>query len=533
MKNSFKNTNRLLLFIFRRERINSSLWILFLSLFSILLAPVLGTMFDAPAREALILTINNPAMIAILGPVYGMENYTAGAMYFNMMVQWVMLAAAVMNILLVVRHTRTDEEQGRFDMIRSLPTGRLSCLGAVMAASFLINLLLTLVSGFGIGMMRIESMDLNGSLLYSASVSAAGLVFAALAAVFSQLCTTSRGATGLSVLTLGFFYLLRGAGDVGNEVLSYISPLGLAQRTQAYVKNNWLPVLVLLAEAAILTLVAFALNNLRDIRHGLLPVRRGREHARPYLCSPFGLAFRLLSMPFFGWIIGMYAAGASYGSILGTIDTFVQSSDFYSMVIGASPDYTTAQMFVSMVTSIMALFAVIPVLIMILKIRSEEKEGCHLNVLSHAVSRQTYLASYTGIAFLTAVLSQCATALGIYSAAVVVLPNSDALPLSYLLKANLVFLPALWMMLSLAILLIGLFPKMTAFIWIYFGFSFFASFIGRMPGFPAWLPKLTPFGYIPNLPADEIHCGPLIIMTITAILITEIGFAAYRKRDIG
>lgn len=532
MKNSFKNTNRLLLFIFRRERLSSSLWIIILSLFSILLAPMLETMFDKPAREALILTINNPALISMLGPVYGIENYTAGAMYFNMMIQWLMLTVAVMNILLVVRHTRTDEEQGRFDMIRSFPTGRLSCLCAVMIAAFIINLVLALITGLGIGAMGVESMDLNGSLLYSASLSTVGLIFAALAAIFSQLCATSRGATGLSILALGFFYLLRGAGDVGNEVLSYISPLGLAQRTQAYVENNWFPILILLAEALILTLAAFALNNLRDIRQGLIPVKRGRESARGYLRSPYGLAFRLLLTPFLGWLLGMYVLGVSYGSILGTIDTFVQSSEFYSMVIGMNPDYTTAQMFVSMVTSIMALCAVIPVLMMILKIRSEEKENYYINILSRGVSRQTYLASYTAMAFITAILVQCASALGIYSAAVAVLPDPDTLTLSYLMKANLVFLPALWIMLSLAVLLIGLLPRMTALIWVYFGFSFFASFMGRMPGVPEWLPKLTPFGYIPSLPVDEIHYGTLFVMTGIAILIAGIGFTAYRKRDI-
>lgn len=533
MKNNFNNTVRLVRFIIRRERVTSTLWIVILSLFSIVLAPMLVNMFDAQAREALIETINNPAMIGMLGPIYGIEDYTPGAMYFNMMVQWVMIAAAVMNILLIVRHTRNDEERGRADMVRSLPVGRLSNLAAVILTAAIMNLFVVLITGFGIAAMGVNSMNLGGSLLYSASIGTVGLFFAALTAVFSQLCTTSRGVTGLSLLSLGFLYLLRGAGDVGREILSLISPLGLAQRTQAYVENHWLPIFILLAEVIIIALIAFVLNSYRDIRQGFIPEKPGRESARLYLRSPYGLAFRLLLIPFFGWVFAMYVIGAAYGSILGRIDTFAQSSEFYSMMIGVRPEFSTAQMFVSMVTSIMALCAVVPVLMIVIKLRSEEKDGYFQNVLSRSVSRQTYMASYVAIAILASVLVQCATALGIYSASIMVLPDSSMLTLGYLLKANLVFLPALWIMLGFAVMLIGLFERMIAIVWGYFGFSFFVTFIGRLPGlFPDWLTKITPFGYIPNLPVDEINYGTLIIMSVIATVMIFIGVIAYRRRDI-
>ncbi len=36
------------------------------------------------------------------------------------------MAVGIMSILLVTRHTRADEEDGRIEMIRSLPAGRLA-----------------------------------------------------------------------------------------------------------------------------------------------------------------------------------------------------------------------------------------------------------------------------------------------------------------------------------------------------------------------------------------------------------------------
>lgn len=426
MKNSFHNTGKMIRFILHRERLSSSMWIVLLGGFSVMLAPLLGMMLDEQARQALILTVNNPAMIGMLGPVYGIENYTQGAMYFNMMIQWIMITAAVMNILLVVRHTRGDEERGRVDMVRSLPVGRLSNLTAVMLVAVVENVLMALVT-VGIAAFGIESMDLNGSMLYSAAICAVGLVFAAITAVFAQLCSTSRGAIAFSIIALGFLYLLRGAGDVelGNdkEILALISPLGLAQRTKAYTENDWWPIVVLLAEVFVITLLAFGLNSIRDIRQGLIPARRGRETAHAYLRSPYGLAYRLLKMPFYGWILGMYIIGAAYGSILGTIDTFIQNSEFYAMIVGTSPDYSIEQMFVSMVNYIMALCAVFPIWTMLLKLRSEEKEGYYENVLSRAVSRENYMFSYVIMALVTSILVPCAGALGIYTAGVAVLPE--------------------------------------------------------------------------------------------------------------
>lgn len=229
----------------------------------------------------------------------------------------------------------------------------------------------------------------------------------------------------------------------------------------------------------------------------------------------------------------MFMLGASYGSILGTIDTFVQSSEFYSMVIGANSDYSTAQMFISMVTSLMALCAVFPVVTMALKARSEEADGYAQNVLSKAVSRYSYLIGFVVMGAITAVLAQCATALGIYAAAMAVLPDPSTLPLGYLMKACLVFVPALWVMLGITVLLVGLCPRAAAAVWFYFGFSFFASFFGRIPDMiPDWLRKLTPFAWSPSLPVDEINPAALAAMTALALCLTAVGIWAYRRRDV-
>jgi len=529
MRGNLDNSGRLVRFILRRERVISTIWIVALVLFSVALAPGMGNMFDDEARQALAETLKNPAMIAMMGPVYGIENYTAGAMYSGTMLLWMIIAVAVMNIFLVVRHTRGDEEKGRAEVVRSLPTGRLANLNATMITAVAVNDVLALLTGLGIAAMGVEGMGFAASMLYGAALGVSGLFFAAVAALFSQLLSSSHGAAGYSFLALGVFYMMRAAGDMYSEALSLASPLGLVQRAQVYVENHWWPVLIMLLETVVLVVIAYALNAVRDIDQGFIHARPGREEASTVLRSSFGLAFRLLRNTLIVWVIVMFTLGAAYGSILGDIETFVAESEFYQMIIGANNDYSTAMMFTTMVTSIMALICVIPVLSAATKLRSEEKENRAEHVLARAVTRVKYMGGYVALAFASSVLLQCATAFGLYASAAIVL--EEPIALGFLLKANLVYLPALWGMIGVAVLLIGLLPKATGAIWAYFGFSFFTVFIGRLLELPQWLSKISPFGYIPQLPVDSINYTALAVLTVIAAVLTAAGFAFYKKRD--
>jgi ABC-2 type transport system permease protein len=291
----------------KREAVVSTVWILILVLFSAALAPGMSGMFDTDSRQQFAQTFNNPVMIAMMGPVYGADHYTQGAMYSNMMLLWILIAVAVMNIFLVSRHTRADEEKGRAELARSLPTGRLALLNAAMITAFIVNAALGILMGLGIGATGVETMGMGGSMLYGAVVFATGLVFASITAVFCQLTSGRSGATGYAFAAMGLFYMVRAAGDMaGGGFLSCISPLGLAQRAQVYVQNRLWPVFALLLESAVIAAAAYKLNEIRDLGQGLIPARPGRKDASVYLRSPFGLALRLLRNTLIIWIAAMF-----------------------------------------------------------------------------------------------------------------------------------------------------------------------------------------------------------------------------------
>jgi len=225
----FSNTGILTKFFLRRDRISSTIWIFGILAMTLSIAYAFPGIFETEEeRIVLVEMMQSPAMVAMLGPAYGSENgidgYTNGAMMSNMMLLFTIIAVVIMNIFLVVKHTRKDEEAGRIEVIRSLPVGRLSNLSATMVVCIITNTILALLTGLGLYALQVEGMDLYGSFFYGMALGISGILFATITAVFCQLASNSRGAVGYSFSILGLSYLLQ-AGGASNEILSYISPL--------------------------------------------------------------------------------------------------------------------------------------------------------------------------------------------------------------------------------------------------------------------------------------------------------------------
>ena len=546
LKRNFNNTGRLCKLILRRERIISLVWIVILVVFSMGLAPAMTAMFpDTESRSNFAVSFNNPVMVAMMGPVYGVDNYTAGAMYGGLMLLWVAITVAVMNIFFVVRHTRADEERGRTEVVRSLPTGRLTNINATMLSALVLNAVLGLLIGLSLTALNIEGIGFGGSMLYGAAVGVSGLVFAAIAALFSQLSSNTGGATGLSLAVLGVFYMIRAGGDSqGNEIMACISPLGLVQRSQTYVENNIWPSLILLLEAVVISAVAYKLSSVRDLGQGFIAAKPGRAKAPAGLLSPFGLAWRLLRGPLIIWIIVMFVLGASYGSVVADISTFIGDSPEYLTIIGvpielldtlsmADKEKLIVDSFGQFVTIMMTLVCFVPLLNAALKVRSEEKEGRAEHILSRVVPRAKYLAGYVILAYIASVLIQFATAVGLYYATDALTGGASPYDFGEMLTTYFALLPAAWVMIGVAVFLVGLAPKATGVAWAYFGVVFFTSFVGGMV-LPEWMLNISPMHHIPGPQPFErytLDFPPLIVLTAIAMALTTAGFIFYSKRD--
>lgn len=138
--------------------------------------------------------------------------------------------------------------------------------------------------------------------------------------------------------------------------------------------------------------------------------------------------------------------------------------------------------------------------------------------------------SYLITSVITSIVMLLFNAVGLWSAASAVM--DDPIAFGTYFTASIVYLPALWVMTGLALLLVGFAPRFTSLSWLYLVYSFVVVYLGGLLKFPEWLTKITPFGYVPNVPIEEMSTLPLISLTIIAIELISIGFVSYRKRDL-
>jgi ABC-2 type transport system permease protein len=524
----------LIRFCLRRDRLYLPLWIVGLVALAVFFTPMLPDMVgDQASIEALVQTMENPAMVAICGPSFGSEA-TMGSLYAQFMLLWVACGFAVFNLLFVVRHSRADEERGRLEMLGALPVGRnanlLATLAVVFAADLLMAVLISCIQPF----FGLESIDLTGSLVYGFALATCGFCFAGLAAVCAQLASSSRAATGLALALLGLAYLLRASGDISGSALSFISPLGLALQSQAYVGNLYWPPALLALEGLVAFALAVALQTGRDSGRGLVPERRGRAHASALLRGEWSLALRQLRGLVLAWVVTCLILSAAYGSVMGDMNSFIENNEMYQMLMGVTPGMTSADLtdpVISMLMLIMAIIATIPVVSVINHLVAEERRGRLEQLLAKTVLRPYLFAGYLLVAVVAAVLTQLANALGFWLVATATLP--EALDLGMVLTTCFNYLPAQLAFAGLAALLAGLLPRLTGLTWAYLVYAFMSFYLGRMVDIPEAALKASPFGILPAYPTQDID--PLVTVALLAAfaLLSIAGALAWRRRDIG
>lgn len=528
--NIFANTGKLSRFILRLDRIRAPLWIIGLMFFTLIVPPAFENLYETQQeRDAITETMANPAITAMLG-TGDFDNYTTGAMTAHNMLVMTAVIVGLMAILLVTRHTRADEEDGRIEMIRSLPSGRLSYLNAtlvVTSGTFIVLALLISIGLYGLG---IESMELGGSFLYGAVLGGTGLVFAGVTAVFAQLTESSRVTIGWSVAILIFFYLFRAITDISNEALSWLSPLGWVIKAEVYSSNNWTPIFLMLVVSLVLFILANYLNSVRDLEQGFIASKPGRRYATRLLQSPIGLAFRLQRTGFISWAIGLYVLGASYGSIFGDLESFFEGNETYQQMLQQAEGASIVEQFIPTLMIVISLLATVPPVMAMNKLRSEEKKGRLEHLLGRAVSRTKLIGSYVILAVVNGFVMIALSALGLWSAAASVM--EEGLELGMIFSAAFVFFPAMLVMISIAAFLNGFLPRLTHMVWFYFLYSFFVLYLGNLMQFPDWVGQLSPFGHVPQVPIEEATFMPLFLLSIIAVGLILISFVGFRKRDI-
>ncbi len=435
----------------------------------------------------------------------------------------------LMSVFMLGRLTRGEEEAGRSELLRSLPVGQHSLPAAAVITVAAMNV----VTGALVTLALVAlGLPVAGSVVFGLSFTCFGLLLAAITLVAAQVTENTRVVYGIGGLVLGASFVLRAVGDIGDGTISWLSPIGWAQKTRPFAGETWWPFLIIVGATGLLAWLAIALSRRRDLGAGLVPPRAGPAHAAPSLGTPLGLATRLQRGSLIGWSAGLLVLAIAYGSITDSINEFVQDNEALTDIVAAQGHGTLVEQYLAMSFRILALIAAGFAIQSALRIRSEETSTHAEQVLATPVSRVRFAASHLVIAFggTLVVLFLVGASFGVSDAAVT--GDTDAIRKS--IVGSLAFVPAVWLLVGFTAALIGLAPRAASTLaWAFLAVCFVIGMFGQLLDLPTWVQDVSPFQHVPPYPATDLRTLPLVALVAIAAGLTALGLAGFRRRDIG
>ncbi|MEU4105080.1 ABC transporter permease [Streptomyces tanashiensis] len=470
----------------------------------------------AERAEAAATMTANSSMRALYGPVFGDSLGGLVAWRFG---TFGAVLAAVASLIVVVRHTREEEETGRQEMLSAGAVGRRAPLTAALLTALALNTAIALLITAGLA-----GQGTAGALALGLAVGGTGMVFATTAALAAQVTESARLAKGLAAAVLGLAFALRAAGDAGgSSFLTWLSPIGWAEQVRAFAGERWWVLLLILAAVLAQTAAAYALTARRDVGASFLATRPGPAEGR--LATAGALAWRLQRGTLLGWSLGFLLGGLAFGGMAEGAADLVGDNERAREIferMGGQSALTDA--FLATMVSLLGMLAALYAVGSVLRPYGEESSGRAEPLLAGALGRLRWAAGHLVIAFGGSALILVLAGIG--------LALSYGHDLGPILGAALVQLPAVWTLAGLAVLLWGAAPKAANAAWGVAGLCLALGWVGPALGLPGAVLDLSPFGHLPKLPGPDMAWAPVLALTALAAALTAAGLAGLRRRDV-
>ncbi|MCC2334935.1 ABC transporter permease [Cellulomonas wangsupingiae] len=504
-------------------------WVLVVTVLSASSVIVFPWVFpDVPARLALSAAIGaNPALGLVFGPAYDLTTVDG----FN---AWRSLAlggffVALGAVLTVTRTTRAQEDSGQAELLASGVMGRSARLLTGVAVALAGSLAAGVVAGV---VTALCGGAWEASLLLGATFTASGWMFAAVAAVTAQLGSDARTASSLAVGTLGVLYLARGfciSLDAPTWTV-WANPLGWMLETRPATGDHWAPLLLAVALTVALVAVAFVLQARRDFGQGSIAQRPGP--ARGATRGPLRLALRLGRATLVTWAIAFAALGVVFGYFTTSITDVLSGDSGVQQILASgatSPEAITGA-FIRTVLSLVGIIAAVPGIQAVVRVRTEELDDRVEPLLAGALGRGRYYASHVAVA-LTAVTCYV---LGAGVVVAVMASRADiGVTVEDVLLQTLATVPAVWTVVAVSVAAVGARPAAALAAWAGLVASFMLTLLGPTFGLDDWVLGISPFWHVPDATAAAPDWTGLGWLTLVTAGLVAVGFAGFRRRDVG
>jgi len=526
---AFAGTWALVRLAFRRDRVLLPVWVVvFVAVATFSTAATVDLYPTVASRVVVAQGANSaPSLVALYGRIYDPESLGALALWKMAGTGTAMVGVLV--LVVMIRHTRAEEEKGRLELVGAAAIGRLAALTAALLVAVAASLSLGLATAAG---LVVAELPAGSSLAFGLGWAAVGVVMATVAAVAAQVTRSARTAVGLAAAALAAAYLLRAVGDTSTAWwLSWVSPLGLAQQVRPFAGERWWVFGLLVLWAVAMTALAYLLAARRDLGGGLLPDRAGPARAGAALRDPFTLAWRLQRGALVFWVAGFAIVGAVLGAVVSNIGDLLDSPQAREMIMLLGGEKGITDAFLAAELSIMGVIVSAYGVQAALRLRSEEIEQRAEPVLASAVRRVSWASSHLVVALLgtLVLLVTAGLSVGVADA----LQTGDWSRVGAVVAGALVQFPAAAVLVGIVAAAFGLAPRFVAVGWAALVVFLLLGEIGPLMELPQRVIDLSPFAHLPRLPGGAVDAGPLLWLSGLAVGLIAAGLAGFQRRDVG
>lgn len=526
--------------ILRRDRVRLPVWVFSLVVFLTLMVPVIQqSLGGSDTLHDLYLQFGaNPAILFLVGP---MDSASFGAAFTIKTLLWWGIAVAIMNILLVVRHTRANEETGTQEILLSTRVRRGADLVAVLSVSAIANGVIAAGIGGGLSAAT-QEISVEQGWLFGIGIGVTGFLWAVITGLIAQVVSSARGAYGVAAFLVGVAFVLRGVGDFFGTVsssgapkahwISFLSPFGWLQETRPLTYPDWLPLWIFIVVSLAVLPAALWLVAHRDVGSGYLPERTGSSRATRLGRTSFGLTLVLHRTMWLGWTVGVVALMSVVGAIAPSMTSVYSSSEVLKRIIQSLGGTGAVQtvFFLAMLT--IAVFVILAYAIQAIGLLYSEEASGHLDaLLATSLGRWGWYSMHVAVVGLGCALALVFSGLVLGGAADLAGGSGQ---MGDYVGGALSYLPLLLVFIAAYGLFFGLLPRAAVtVVWAYFTFVVGYAWLGSLLRVPEWVSVLTPLHYIAAAPAEPVRILPSILLLIIAGTFFVIGGTTWRQRDVG